>query len=185
MKYWKILLGFIAIGSLIFILPSNSPDRIKETRTYSYNNTVRQYDNGLSRKETHIPEPTKAPERPKQTQSIISQLVYSVQGQMDSNKNAATAAVAFTPFASPFPSPRPSATVKKIVVLVNTPKPKATAATTPKPGTKYVLNKSTKKFHKPTCGDVKKMKDSNRVDYFGTRQEVVNMGYKPCGHCSP
>lgn len=53
------------------------------------------------------------------------------------------------------------------------------------PGTDYVLNTNTKKFHYPSCGSVKKMKDKNKREYTGTRDEVIAMGYDPCGNCHP
>jgi len=53
------------------------------------------------------------------------------------------------------------------------------------PGTDYVLNTNTKKFHYPSCGSVKKMKDKNKREYTGTRDEVIGMGYDPCGNCHP
>lgn len=60
------------------------------------------------------------------------------------------------------------------------------ATATPKPAQKtYVLNKNTKVFHKPTCSSVNQMKESNKRTYTGTRQQVIDMGYKPCGRCNP
>lgn len=49
----------------------------------------------------------------------------------------------------------------------------------------YVLNKNTKKFHFPDCGSVSQIKESNRSDYHGTRQELLDRGYSPCGRCKP
>ena len=49
----------------------------------------------------------------------------------------------------------------------------------------YVLNTNTKKFHKPSCSSVNKIKQSNRKDYTGTREEVINRGYVPCKNCNP
>lgn len=49
----------------------------------------------------------------------------------------------------------------------------------------YVLNTNTKKFHKPTCQSVKKMKDKNRQDVEATRDEVIGWGYDPCQNCNP
>lgn len=48
----------------------------------------------------------------------------------------------------------------------------------------YVGNLNSGKFHAPGCGDVSKMKDSNKV-YFSSRDEAVSNGYSPCGHCHP
>lgn len=49
----------------------------------------------------------------------------------------------------------------------------------------YVLNTGTGKFHVPSCSSVKKIKDSNRQEYTGTREDVIAMGYEPCGSCHP
>lgn len=49
----------------------------------------------------------------------------------------------------------------------------------------YVLNTSSQKFHDPDCGSVKQMKDENREDYNGTREELLEDGYAPCGRCKP
>lgn len=49
----------------------------------------------------------------------------------------------------------------------------------------YVLNTNTKKFHYPTCSSAKDIKASNRSDYNGSRDDVINQGYKPCGRCHP
>lgn len=54
-----------------------------------------------------------------------------------------------------------------------------------KQGTHYVLNTNTKKFHYPSCGSVKKISDKNKKDFFGTRKEVIDKGYDPCGNCHP
>ena len=52
-------------------------------------------------------------------------------------------------------------------------------------GTDYVLNTNTYKFHYPSCGSVKKMKESNKKFFTGTREEVIAMGYDPCKNCDP
>lgn len=49
----------------------------------------------------------------------------------------------------------------------------------------YVLNANTKKFHRPSCGSVSTIKDSNRQDYTGQRQDLINQGYEPCKKCNP
>lgn len=94
-----------------------------------------------------------------------------------------------TPRPSPTPTPKPS----PIPTLVRTPKP----TKTPKPAKvkqqtytqsysqRYVLNIKTKKFHYPSCGDVGKMNSENRQDFKGSRDDIIRMGYSPCGHCDP
>ena len=49
----------------------------------------------------------------------------------------------------------------------------------------YVLNTNTRKFHYPDCNSVKQMKDKNKSEVEGTRDEVIAMGYDPCGNCHP
>lgn len=49
----------------------------------------------------------------------------------------------------------------------------------------YVLNTNTKKFHYPSCSSVDSMKDHNRSDFTGSREDVLGMGYDSCGRCHP
>ena len=49
----------------------------------------------------------------------------------------------------------------------------------------YVLNTNTRKFHYPDCNSVKQMKDKNKEVVEKTRDEVISMGYDPCGNCHP
>lgn len=48
----------------------------------------------------------------------------------------------------------------------------------------YIGNKSTKKFHYPSCSSVDDMKESNKVK-LNSRDEAIRKGYKPCGRCKP
>lgn len=52
-------------------------------------------------------------------------------------------------------------------------------------GTDYVANKNTGKFHYPDCSSVKQMKESNKLYFNGTRDELISKGYDPCKKCSP
>ena len=52
-------------------------------------------------------------------------------------------------------------------------------------GTTYVLNTNSFKFHKPECDSVGDMKPKNMEFFSGTREEVMKMGYDPCGRCNP
>ena len=47
----------------------------------------------------------------------------------------------------------------------------------------YVINLSTRKFHKPECSALKKMAQKNRVDFNGTAVELLGIGFSPCGIC--
>jgi len=59
------------------------------------------------------------------------------------------------------------------------------AAQQKEPVSSYVLNKNTKKFHYSGCSSVRRMKESNKVYYSGTRSELIKRGYSPCGRCNP
>ena len=49
----------------------------------------------------------------------------------------------------------------------------------------YVLNTNTMKFHYEYCPGVRDMKDKNKDTFRGTRSEVMEKGYSPCGRCTP
>ncbi|MBQ6621604.1 MAG: DNA/RNA non-specific endonuclease [Mogibacterium sp.] len=49
----------------------------------------------------------------------------------------------------------------------------------------YVLNTNTHRFHYQNCPSVKRMAEKNTRYYTGTRDEIIGMGYKPCGNCNP
>ena len=47
---------------------------------------------------------------------------------------------------------------------------------------RYIGNKNSKVFHRPSCGSLPSGK--NQV-YFDSRSYAVSKGYKPCSHCDP
>lgn len=49
----------------------------------------------------------------------------------------------------------------------------------------YVLNTNTRKFHVQSCSSVDEIKKSNYATFEGTREQVINKGYDPCGRCKP
>ena len=49
----------------------------------------------------------------------------------------------------------------------------------------YILNTHTKKFHYHDCSSVNDMKEKNREAFTGSREELIEMGYSPCGKCNP
>ena len=51
--------------------------------------------------------------------------------------------------------------------------------------TTYILNTGSQKFHYPDCASVDKMSEENRETFTGTREELIDMGYSPCGQCNP
>ncbi len=52
-------------------------------------------------------------------------------------------------------------------------------------GRTYVLNTNTKRFHSVTCPSVSQMKDKNKREFTGTREEAIAQGYEPCENCNP
>jgi DNA-entry nuclease len=68
----------------------------------------------------------------------------------------------------------------------------AAATVTPTPtqetqqvGTTYIVNTNTGKFHYPTCRSVSTMKESNKMEYTGSRDDLISQGYEPCKICNP
>lgn len=49
----------------------------------------------------------------------------------------------------------------------------------------YILNTNSRKFHRPDCSSAFQISDANREKYTGTREELVEQGYTPCGYCNP
>ena len=52
-------------------------------------------------------------------------------------------------------------------------------------GITYIINVNTDKFHYPGCSSVDQMKDSNKKEYTGSRDELISQGYDPCKRCNP
>ncbi|MBE7056157.1 MAG: hypothetical protein E7388_01785 [Ruminococcaceae bacterium] len=61
------------------------------------------------------------------------------------------------------------------------------AESTAEPGKieNFVLNVSSKKFHRPDCSSVKDIKEENKQFYQGIRETLTQQGYKSCGSCKP
>lgn len=55
--------------------------------------------------------------------------------------------------------------------------------TPPEPA--YILNTNSRRFHKPFCRSVEQMKPENYQETSASREEVLEMGYTPCGNCKP
>ncbi|WP_300831608.1 ComEC/Rec2 family competence protein [uncultured Acetatifactor sp.] len=49
----------------------------------------------------------------------------------------------------------------------------------------YICNTNTYKFHYPSCGSVKQMKESNKLPTNASRDELIQQGYDPCKKCKP
>ena len=49
----------------------------------------------------------------------------------------------------------------------------------------YIVNTNSGKFHLESCNGAKRIKEENRQEYTGTRQELIEDGYQPCKTCNP
>ena len=88
------------------------------------------------------------------------------------------------------PLPEPYVSVEEVPAVteataVPTASPEPQNTVVPSAETDYVLNTSRKKFHFPDCGSVEQMSEKNRKSYHGTRDELIEQGYTPCGNCKP
>ena len=63
------------------------------------------------------------------------------------------------------------------------PEPTEQAPSEKKPS--YVINHNTRKFHRPSCSSVKDIKPSNRENYTGSRETLIEQGYVACKRCRP
>lgn len=53
------------------------------------------------------------------------------------------------------------------------------------PQSTYILNTNSRKFHLPDCPSLEQMKERNRKEFSGSRDELISEGYAPCGQCNP
>ncbi len=63
--------------------------------------------------------------------------------------------------------------------------PEPTKQVSPEEAPSYVLNHNTRKFHRPSCSSVEDIKPSNRENYSGSREALIEQGYVPCKRCRP
>ena len=55
------------------------------------------------------------------------------------------------------------------------------------PGTEYtyIVNNNTMRFHYEWCNSAEQIAEKNKGEITGTRDELIEQGYKPCGVCHP
>ncbi len=49
----------------------------------------------------------------------------------------------------------------------------------------YIVNTKSGKFHDPKCASAADISEQNRLEFMGTRQELIDRGFEPCGRCKP
>ena len=120
-------------------------------------------------------------------------------------KAATTTAKATTAATTAKPTTAAKTTAKPTTAAKTTAKPTTAAKTTAKATTAakttrktttaapvrsvsdcaYVLNTNTMKFHKPNCKSVQRIAPKNYAETDLSRDEIIAMGYSPCGNCHP
>lgn len=68
---------------------------------------------------------------------------------------------------------------------ITAPEPSTLQAETRSGAESYILNTNTRRFHLPSCPSAAEMKPENRDSFTGTRDELLEKGYTPCGRCKP
>ena len=138
-----------------------------------------------------------APDQVNQESVESLPVIISDNAPMTESTTPPTTEPATEPTTAPTTVPTTEATTEPITECTTEPTTEPTTAPTSAPtkeqGPKetednaqdYVLNTNTKKFHYPSCSSADDIKKSNRKDYHGTREEVIDMGYEPCKRCHP
>ena len=80
-----------------------------------------------------------------------------------------------------------SSAVSSTVTAAPAPKTEVSNSTSSSSGVSstYILNTNKKRFHTPDCSSVKQMKDANKKEFSGSRDELIAEGYVPCKKCNP
>ena len=52
-------------------------------------------------------------------------------------------------------------------------------------GATYILNIDSYKFHLPSCSSGDQMNEENKMNYTGSRDDLLSQGYDPCKRCNP
>jgi len=130
---------------------------------------------------TGVPTPilVAATEAPSRTPSPRAELRPTLQPSPSSEP---TPAVTPPPTASPTPAPSPTASSVPIATAAPTLAP-THVPPTPDPCA-YIGNSNTRKFHRASCAEIRKMKDEHKV-CLATREDAIGQGYVPCAKCNP
>jgi len=49
----------------------------------------------------------------------------------------------------------------------------------------YIINVKSKKFHLPECSGAQNISEKNKREFKGTKEQLLNQNYTPCGICNP
>ena len=110
---------------------------------------------------------------------LFDVFVYNCQPgiEIDYATGESRLADGFSPSASPSASPSSAPSSPSA-----TPAPGVDAGTA---AADYIVNTSSGKFHLPDCLSAAKIAEDNRLEFSGSRDELIAQGYSPCGNCDP
>ena len=109
--------------------------------------------------------------------SRTSETRYSASTSAETEKPAAPEPEPAVPAEPVAPAPAPEPTPA--------PEPEPAPDKTAAPQADYIANTNTHKFHYPSCSSVDQMKEENKWYFNGTAEELIDLGYDPCGNCKP
>lgn len=188
MRLLKKLFSFVGIIFLLSVVVNmcgGSESDSTEARTATALEVHQEVNKeAVSPAERSMPEIEPEPEAASEENKASEEVAILAAAAILSDEPASEAPADPEPMAEPEPEPE------------NTPEPETEPEpepeTEPEPEPKpvvqthtYILNTSSKKFHKPSCSSVRDMKESNKREFEGTREEVIEMGYEPCKRCNP
>lgn len=82
-------------------------------------------------------------------------------------------------------APTPVITEAPAPVITENPTPAITEAPNTDGSADYIANTNTGKFHYPWCSSVGEMAEHNKWYFYGSRDELISLGYVPCKRCNP
>ena len=125
------------------------------------------------------------------TRAQLATIIKAYVTKLDNGQHTA-------PVYVPVSTPKPSPSVKPTPAPVTPIKPTNTSSNTgtrtnvtnnipasTNATTTYVLNTNTKKFHYSSCGEVSKIKASNKKVVTASRASIISQGFQPCKKCNP
>lgn len=98
---------------------------------------------------------------------------------------AVTATPMSTPVVTATPTSTPVVTATPTPAITENPTPVITGTPSAGGSPNYIANTNTGKFHLPGCSSVGEMAEHNKWYFYGSRDELIALGYVPCKRCHP
>lgn len=177
MKGWvKVIAAGVLAIVMIFTIPANTPTSNDPASLQTPITVTEESTADVFGSEAPTEEITEAPmETPTQPETETP-----TEAPTEKPTEPPTEALTVSPATDPMPESTEAPT--------NPPATDPPATESPKTefhGTGYILNKNSNIFHYPDCPSVDRMSEKNKVEFYGTRDEAIDKGYKPCKNCNP